>query len=363
MTTSNPTRCAHRPRPAGWSLILLAALLSAVGAHRTAAQPAGDLCAVARRTVAQMQPRRVTYGFYTDFNPLSYAATQDQSDPAFNRPLGYEPSLVAAVETFAGGRLSVSPVGIGNPFAGIWLKAADTGYDLVGGGVAPLDRRTRDGAGRQVIRFGVGHLEFRQSLLVRTGSAIERHGDLTAGHTVGVLRGTTGESRLLALTGITDAQGVIGAGARIELADGAEVTIGATGGGRAFRIAGAGQPDAIAGRVRLRPAGGDRPEVIYFNSEAEQVEAVLAGVVDAIARGEVGNLMAARERSGLRVTAFDDTGREPVAFSYPATPDGDALRGAVDGVIRCLTDDGAGSFAEWLASDGTLFAQRAAARR
>ena len=70
---------------------------------------------------------------------------------------------------------------------------------------------------------------------------------------------------------------------------------------------------AIAGRVRLRPAAGDRPEVIYFNSEAEQVEAVLAGVVDAIARGEVGNLMAARARSGLRVTAFDDTGREPVA--------------------------------------------------
>ena len=60
---------------------------------------------------------------------------------------------------------------------------------------------------------------------------------------------------------------------------------------------------------------------------------MLAGVVDAIARGEVGNLMAARARSGLRVTAFDDTGREPVAFSYPATPDGDALRGAVDGVI------------------------------
>ena len=126
------------------------------------------------------------------------------------------------------------------PFAGIWLKAADTGYDLVGGGVAPLDRRTRDGSGRQVVRFGVGHLEFRQSLLVRTGSAIERHGDLTAGHTVGALRGTTGESRLLALTGITDAQGVIGAGARIELADGAEVTVGATGSGRAFRIAGAG---------------------------------------------------------------------------------------------------------------------------
>ena len=359
----NPARYTHRWHPAGRFLILLVALLAVGGEQRTAAQPASVLCAAARQTVAQMQPRRVTYGFYTDFNPLSYAATQDRSDPAFNRPLGYEPSLVAAVETFAGGRLTVSPVGIGNPFAGIWLKAADASYDLVGGGVAPLDRRTRNGAGQQVVRFGVGHLDFRQSLLVRAGSAIERHGDLTAKHTVGALRGTTGESRLLALTGITDAQGVIGAGARIELAGGAEVTAGAPGSGRAYRIAGAAQPDAIAGRVRLRPDGGDRPEVIYFDSETEQIEAVLAGVVDAIARGEIGNLMAARARSGLRVTAFDDTAREPVAFSYPATPDGDALRGAVDEVIRCLTDDGAVSFAEWLASDGTLFAQRAAARR
>jgi len=46
------------------------------------------------------------------------------------------------------------------------------------------------------------------------------------------------------------------------------------------------------------------------------------------------------------VTAFDDSAREHVAFSYPATPDGDRLRETVDAVVRCLTDDGAVGFAE-----------------
>ena len=89
--------------------------------------------------------------------------------------MGYEPDLGAAVETFSGGRLSFNALGIGNPFSGIWLKAAQEPYDRVGGSITSLPERTRDAQGRPVIRFGVGHISFSQSLLVRAASAIERH--------------------------------------------------------------------------------------------------------------------------------------------------------------------------------------------
>ena len=57
---------------------------------------------------------------------------------------------------------------------------------------------------------------FRQSLLVRAEDAerIQDYTDLTRDVRVGVLRGTTGEARLLQITGIVDANGVVAAGTR-----------------------------------------------------------------------------------------------------------------------------------------------------
>ena len=333
------------------------------GAAGGSGMAGSDPCPVARQALAGIANRRVKYGFYTDFDPLSHAATQDAADPAFNLPLGYEPSLVAGVEAFAAGRLVFDRAGIGNPFSGIWLKAAEAAYDMVGGGITALASRTLDADGNEAIRFGTGHIGFRQSLLVRTESTVARHSDLTSAHRVGALRGTTGEARFLTLTGIVDADGRVRPGTRIELADGSVLTAGNPGSEQEVRIG----PSVVAGaastRVRLTPPTDDQPQVLYFESEAGQLDALVAREVDAVARGEIGNLIAARELPGLKVTALDNSSTEQAAFSYPATSEGDELRETMNKVIRCLTNDGAVGFQDWLASGGTVFTDRAGALR
>ncbi|MYB50727.1 MAG: transporter substrate-binding domain-containing protein [Acidobacteriia bacterium] len=312
----------------------------------------GAACDAARETLADLSAMRVNYGFYTDFNPVSYVQASLQ-------PMGYEPDLVAAVETFSMGRLSFNALGIGNPFSGIWLKAAQEPYDMVGGGITALPERTQGVEGRQVIRFGVGHISFRQSLLVRSESAINRHGDLTAQHRVGVLRGTTGEKRLLELTGIIDAAGFVHSRTRVHLAGGESLIAGEPDSELALRIAAGTGSAAIAMRVRLVPAANDRPEVLYFNSDSELVGALLGGAVDAIARGELGNLVTARDTPGLRVTAIDSESNEWGAFSYPDTPAGHVLRAAMNATITCLTANGTVGFSQWFDSGGTVFTERA----
>ena len=180
-------------------------------------------CEAARQTLADFPAMSVQYGFYTDHTPVSYSVAQES---ASHRPMGYEPDLVAAVETLSGRKLSFNALALGNPFSGIWLKAAQEPYDMVGGGITALPERTRDAEGRPVIRFGVGHISFSQSLLVPEASAIERHDDLTSEHRVGTYRATTGEKRLLELTGIIDSAGFIQAGTRVQLADGTLLTTG-----------------------------------------------------------------------------------------------------------------------------------------
>ena len=312
-------------------------------------------CEAARKTLTDFPAMRVNYGFYTDFNPVSYSVTQGS---AAHRPMGYEPDLVAAVETLSGGRLSFNALGIGNPFSGIWLKAAQEPYDMVGGGITALPERTRDAEGRPVIRFGMGHISFSQSLLVRAASAIERHDDLMSEHRVATFRGTTGEKRLLELTGIIDTAGFLRAGTRVLLAGGTLLTAGPPDSETALRIAAGTGSAAIATRVRLTPPGDDQPEVLYFDSDGEQTSALLEGAVDAVAGDEFGNRLTARDTPGLRVTAIVES-NEQGAFSYPDTPVGNALRATMNTAIACLTANGTIGFAEWFDSGGTIFAQRA----
>ena len=316
-------------------------------------------CEAARERLAGFPPTRVNYGFYTDFNPVSYSVAPVPAESAFHRPRGYEPDLVAAVEIFSRGRLSFNRLGIGNPFSGIWLKAAQEPYDIVGGGITALPERTRDAEGQQVIRFGVGHISFRQSLLVRSESVINRHDDLTSEHRVGTLRGTTGEKRLLELTGIIDAAGFVRSGTQVQLAGGDVLIAGEPGGESALRIAAGTGSVAIASRVRLTPAGDEMPEVLYFNSESEQIGGLREGVVDAVARGEPGNRVTARDTPGLRVTAIDTEAGERGAFSYGDTPAANALRVAMNAAITCLTANGNIELRQWFDSDGAIFARRA----
>ena len=320
-------------------------------------------CEAAGQLLAALPAMGVNYGFYTDFNPVSYAVPPVPVESAAHQPMGYEPDLVAAVEIFSRGKLSFNKLGIGNPFSGIWLKAAQEPYDMVGGGITALPERTRDANGRRVIRFGVGHISFRQSLLVRSDSTINRHEDLTSEHRVGVLRGTTGEKRLLELTGIIDDAGFLRRGTRVHLAGGDVLIAGKPGGELALRIAAGTGSVAIATRVRLAPPGDDQPRVLCFNNDSEQISALLEGAVNAVARGELGNLVTARDTPGLRVTAIDTEGSERGAFSYPDTPAGDALRAAMNAAITCLTANGTVGFSQWLESGGTIFADRAEAWR
>ena len=316
-------------------------------------------CVSAREAVADRPPQRVTYGFYTDYRPVSYAATQDASDPAFQRALGYEPDLIEGIEALANGKLAFNRIGIGNPFSGIWYRAADDRFDIVGGGITALEQRTFDADGTRVIRFGSSHLSFQQSLLVRAMSSISGYGDLTGEHRVGVFRGTTGEETLLRLTGIENADGELLSGTRVELTDGSVIVAGEPGSAEALRITASGASDLVSARLRLIPASDTLPEVRYYDSDGEQIEALAEGEIDAVAGDEIGHRSAASAVPGLRVTAPADIAAEQSGFSYAATPEGDRLRNAMDAFIGCLTANRSIGFQQWSESDGNVFLQRA----
>ena len=63
-------------------------------------------CEAGREMLAELPAMRVNYGFYTDFNPMSYLIAS-----AVRQPMGYEPDLVAAIETFSKGKLSFNTAG------------------------------------------------------------------------------------------------------------------------------------------------------------------------------------------------------------------------------------------------------------
>lgn len=228
---------------------------------------------------------------------------------------GYEADLLTALEAMEGANLTFDRRGIG-AWDNIWLLPAEPPYDLVGGGITILESRTRDAAGRRVVVFTAGHIGFRQSLLVRAADAsrLGRHRDLTGADRVGVLAGTTGEARLLELTGITGADGVLAAGTRVETAMG-EVVADGTGG---YAITAAGATAGLAGRTHLQPSRADQPPVVYLPDEAALLQALAAGEIDAVARGEAGNLVAARSAEGAFVVTALDARVETGGFALAA---------------------------------------------
>ena len=115
----------------------------------------------------------------------------------------------------------------------------------------------------------------------------------------------------------------------------------------------------VSARLRLIPASDDLPEVRYYNSDGEQIEALAEGEIDAVAGDEIGHRSAASAVPGLRVTAPADIAAEQSGFSYAATPEGDRLRNAMDAFIGCLTANRSIGFQQWSESDGNVFLQRA----
>ena len=295
-------------------------------------------------------------GFYAFFAPVSYSADPDPSTAGFDEHLGYEADLLTALAAMDGAGLSFARRGIAE-WPDIWLQAAGPDYDLVGGGITILDSRTRNADGDQVVTFTSGHIAFRQSLLVRAADAerFASHSDLTSEDRVGALIGTTGEVRLLELTGLVDANGALAVGTRIETPEGEVVADGTA----AHTITPAGASDHLAGRTRLVPPTADMPQVIYLGQETGEVELLEAldnGTIDAIARGEIGNRDASVSSDGEFVVAALDAATELGGFAL-AVEDAD-LAACIDDKINYLTDGRRIGYGEWRANPA-VFMERA----
>ncbi len=300
--------------------------------------------------------RVLSVGFYAFFSPVSYSVDLDPDAEGFNTHRGYEADLLSALEAMEGAGLVFSRRGIAR-WEGIWLESAGTEYDIVGGGITILDSRTRDASGTQVVVFTSGHIIFRQSLLVRAVDAayLSSYADLTSDMRVGALAGTTGEFRLLELTGLVDANGVLAAGVRVDTAQGSVIADGSAD----YAITAAGATENLDGRQHLYPPDKSMPQVVYLGDalgEAELIAALRSGEIDALARGEIGNRDAARAAdSSLEVTALDEA-IELGGFSL-AVEDA-ALAACLDEKINWLTNNRRIGFAEWV-DDPQVFIRRA----
>lgn len=304
-------------------------------------------------TACPVTEQAIRFGFYAYFEPVSHSAERDPDARLFDVHRGYEADLLTALEAMKGVNLSFRREGIAN-WGDIWLLPLGPKFDLVGGGISVLETRARDAQGNRVIDFTVGHIAFRQSLLVRREDRqrLSHYASFNATDRVGVLAGTTGEERLLKLTGLADANGILAAGVRIDTLHGMIVADGSP----EYQItAGAGSP-ALNDRSRLQPISDDRPSVIYMANEEALLEALLAGKIDAVARGDIGNRYAARtHEEALAIGAVDER-FEIGAFALAA--DNSALAGCLNRTIDWLTDGGNIGYSDWL-EDQSVFMRRA----
>ena len=103
-----------------------------------------------------------------------------------------------------------------------------------------------------MVGFTSGHITFRQSLLVRVADQqrLAAYEDLTNDVRVGVLADTTGEARLLQLTGLVDENGVLAAGVRVETPGGEVVADGSP----SYVITAAGESAGLEGKTPPLPA-------------------------------------------------------------------------------------------------------------
>ena len=303
-------------------------------------------------------PEPLQVGFYAYFAPMSYSADEDPDAAGFNTHQGYEADLLSALEAMDGAGYAFQRRAIPE-WTDIWLKSAGAEFDLIGGGITIKEARTKDADGNAVVAFTNGHVAFRQSLLVRAADAdrLSTHGQLTGDVRVGALAGTTGEARLLQLTGLADANGILAAGARIETPAG-ELT---ADGSADYTITASAVSPALDGRRRLHPPDDTMPQVVYLGDElgeTELLDALRNGDIDAIARGEIGNSDAAHQSDRAFVVTALDPEIEYGGFTVAAG--NTDLLARLNRHIDYLTDNRRIGYAEWLA-DPTVFMQRAAA--
>ena len=275
----------------------------------------------------------LSVGFYAYFEPMSYSADDDPNSVGFNVHRGYEADLLSALEALDGVGLSFVRSGIAGwaepGVVPIWRRAAAPEYDIVGGGITILDSRTRDAAGETIVAFTQPHVAFHQSLLVRSEDAtrLADYAALASDVRVGALAGTTGEARLLQITGLADENGVLAAGTRVETPAGTVTADGSD----SFRITSAQATANLEGRRMLHPPASTMPTVVYLgyeSGESELLQALGDERIDAVARGDLGNRAAASADDRFVVTAVD----------AEAEDGGFAVDVANTGLLACLND-------------------------
>ena len=314
------------------------------------------LLAAAEAPAACTEKGRVLgVGFFPDFAPVSYSADRDPASAGFDEHRGYEADLLTALEAMGAARFSRRA--IGGEFTGIWLKAASPDYDLVGGGITVREDRTRDAEGREAVVFTSGHIAFVQTLLVRAEDAGRFAGyrGFTPDVRIAAVPGTTGEERLLQLTGYIGPDGALRPDAKVYLASG---TVLEAGDGERLTVTAAGSSPALEGRRRLEPPrdAADMPQVVYFQEDGAQLEALRAGEVDAVAQGLIGNADAVLESDGTLAIGARDSRRELGGFALAASDR--ALVDCLDRNIARLTDSGRVGYEQWRADSG-IFLRRA----
>lgn len=298
----------------------------------------------------------LTLGFYAYFEPISYSLQEDPESMAFNDQGGYEADLITALEAVEGAKLSFNRRGI-RDWPGIWLLSSQPGYDVVSGGITILDERTKDAQGQPAVAFTRGHVAFRQSLLVRKGEVerFDSYDKLTSDARVGALAGTTGEARLLQLVELADENGVLARGVRVETPGGTVTADGTD----AYVVTASDASPALEGRTLLLPPDDARPRVVYLGyerGEAELLDALRNGAVDAVARGEIGNSQAAYTSAEAFAISVLDSLVEYGGFTVDA--DDTELLGCLDDFLDWLTDGRQIGFPEWQA-DPMVFLRRA----
>ena len=297
----------------------------------------------------------LSFAFYAFFEPVSYSASTDSGSPGFREHMGYEAELLSALEEMPG-----SPSFARQPIAewpGVWLLPRTPEFDVAGGGITILDSRTRDETGEPVVAFTSGHIAFRQSLLVRIEDAerLSAYDQLTNDIRVGVLPGTTGETRLLEVTGFVDDAGVLRQGTRVETLAGPVVADGTV----SFTITAAFVSPRLQARLRLVPPAVAMPEVVYLGretGEGELLRSLENGSIDAVARGEIGNGEAARASGGAFVVSVRDSLAEYGGFTVNAA--NRDLLACLNERIDWLTDHRRIGYSEWRA-DPSVFRRRA----
>lgn len=330
-------------------LVVAAHVLACLGCRESAVEPPHAACPGAEAPL--------TLGFYAFFAPVSHSASEDPASPGFSRHLGYEADLLSALEVMDGTGLSFTRRPVAD-WPGIWLLPATDDFDMAGGGITILESRTVDESGEPAVAFTSGHIAFRQSLLVRSDE-VERYSSyeqLTSAARIGVLAGTTGEARLLRIVGLTDASGALADGTRVDTPGGTVIADGTP----AYAITAATASAVLDGRTRLYPPTDDMPQVVYLgyeSGEAELLQALRDGTIDAVARGEIGNGEAAHQSGGSFAVAALDSLAEYGGFTLDA--DDHELVTCIDDRIDWLTDDRRIGYAEWRA-DPSVFRARAA---